>query len=103
MGPLARELLPLPHEDGHGGREADPGDALEVEEPGQEHTELVGRRRPLGREPPMLGELAVAVETERGLRVADVDGEEHRASESEHRNGSRHIRHDVVRVGCGVR
>jgi hypothetical protein len=83
VGPLPRELLPLAHEDGHGRREADPFDALEVEEPGEEHAELVRGARPLGREAPVVGELAVAVETERGLGVADIDGEEHRASESE--------------------
>ena len=31
----------------------------------------------------MIDELAAAIETERRLRVADIDGEEHRASESE--------------------
>ena len=76
-----------------------PSTLVEVEEAAEEHAELVGGARPLGGEAPVVGQTAVAVETERGLRVADVDGEEHRASESE----LGRMRHGVVRVGGGVR
>ena len=75
MRPLGCERLPFAHENGHRRREADPVDALEVEQPAEEDAELVRRARPLGREPPVVDELAAAIEAERGLRVADVDGE----------------------------
>ena len=83
MRPLGRERLPFAHENGHGRRKADPVDTLEVEQAAEEDAELVRRARALGGEPPVVDELASAIEAERGLRVADVDGEEHRASESE--------------------
>ena len=81
--PLPRELLPLADEHRHGAHQADPVDALEVEKPAKKHAELVGSARALGREPPVIRELAVAVLAEHRLRVADVDRQEHRGSESE--------------------
>jgi len=39
---------------------------------------LVRGARPLGREPPVVDELTVPKDAERGLRIADVDGEKHR-------------------------
>ena len=82
MRPLRRERLPLAHENGHGRREADPVDALEVEQAAEEDAELVRGARALGGEPPVVDELASAIEAERGLRVADVDGEKHRVGAS---------------------
>ena len=60
-----------------------PSTLVEVQQAIQENTELVGRRRPLGRDAPVVAENAVRIEAENGLRVADVDGEQHRPSESE--------------------
>ncbi len=103
--PLAGEFLPLADEDGHGAREADPVDALEIEESGEEHAELIGRARALGGEPPVICELAVAVQAKRRLRVAHIDRKEHRAevNQSAIRIGSRNPPHEVVRWRGGVR
>ncbi len=77
--PLPCERLPLAdqHRDGRG--KADPVDVVEVEQAAQQDAELVGGRGALGGQPPVVRQLGVRVQTERGLRVADVDGEEHRA------------------------
>ncbi len=75
--PLRREDLPFTEQDRHGRRETDPVDALEVEEAGEQHAELVGGAGALGREPPVFDELTLTEEAERRLRVADVDSEEH--------------------------
>jgi hypothetical protein len=77
VSPLRRELLPLAQQHRHRRREADAVDTVEVEEPCEEDAELVRRARALRGQPPVVGELTVLKEAERGLRVADVDGEEH--------------------------
>ena len=65
LRPLRRERLPLPDEHGHGAGEADPVDGVEVEQPGEDDAELVGGRRALRREAPVVRELAAGVEAER--------------------------------------
>src|SRR4029450_4415510 len=75
--PLAGELLPLAHEDRHGGGQADAVDALEVEKSGEEHAELVARARALSCKTPVICELAVAIQPEHRLRVAHIDRKEH--------------------------
>ena len=60
-----------------------PSTLVEVQQAAEQNAELVGSRRALGGDPPVVTESVVRVEAESGLRVADVDGEQHRASESE--------------------
>ena len=55
-----------------------PVDAVEVEHPAEQHTELVPRARALRGEAPVVVEAVAVVEPEDGLGVADVDGEQHR-------------------------
>ena len=77
LGPPGGEALPLADEGRDGRPEADAVDPIEVEHAREQHPELVARPAALGREAPVLLELRVAVEPEDGLRVADVDREEH--------------------------
>ena len=81
--PAAGEPLPFPKEERDGGREADAVDGIGVEEPAEKHDELVPRPAPVRGDPPVVGESLALEEPENGLRVADIDGEEHAASESE--------------------
>ncbi len=88
MRPLRGQRFPLAHEHGNRRGETDAVDALEVEQAAEEHSQLVGRARLLRREPPVIHELLAPVETERRLGIADVDSEQHRASESDRRRRS---------------
>ena len=72
-----REPLPLADDGRHGRREADAVDGVRVEQAAEEHAELVTRSRALGREAPVVAQALAVVQPEHGLRVADVDGEEH--------------------------
>src|SRR5262249_42853230 len=60
------------------GGEADPVDRVQVEQAAQQDAELVTGTGPLGREPPVIAEPVVGEEPQYGLRVSDVDGEQHR-------------------------
>ena len=71
--------LPLADDARHRRRETDAVDRVGVEQPAEEHAELVAGARALGREPPVVGEPLALEEAEDGLRVADVDREQHRA------------------------
>ena len=82
MCPPLRETLPLAKEHRDGRREADRVDRVGIEEPAEEHGQLVAGARRVGREPPVVGQPLAVVEPEDGLRVADVDCEEHGASVS---------------------
>jgi len=52
---------------------------VEVDERPQHHGELVARVRAIGADPELLGQRRAVEEPEDGLRVADVDREEHGA------------------------
>ena len=84
LRPALRDPLPLALERGHGGREADPVDVLEVEGRGERDAELVAGAAAIGGEPEAVGELVAPKEAEHRLRVADVDGQEHRPSVPRH-------------------
>ena len=75
--PALRELLVLADEPRHRRGEADAGERPEVEQAAEERAELVAGAVRLGREPPVLGEAVAVVEPEGGLRVPDVDREQH--------------------------
>ncbi len=54
-----------------------PSTASRSSRPPTQDRQLVAGSLRLGREAPVLAELLALVEAERGLRVADVDGEQH--------------------------
>ena len=58
--------------------ERDPIECLEVEQPAEEDTQFVSGPLRLGRDPPVVGEPLAVEEAEGGLRVPDVDREQHR-------------------------
>ena len=64
----------------HGRRETDSLDVLQVEQRRQRDAELVAGPIAVGGEPKMIDELLVPIETEGGLRVPDVDSEQHGAT-----------------------
>ena len=77
MRPPPRKALPLAEEERDGRREADPVDRIGVEQPTEEDDELVAGAGPVGGDAPVVGKPLAVEEAEHGLRVADVDGEEH--------------------------
>src|ERR1700746_4186872 len=79
MCPPLGHVLVLADEPRHRRREADALELLQVEEIAQERTELVACAMRLGRDAPALAECVPVVQTEDGLRVPDVDREQHRA------------------------
>ena len=79
--PALGERLVLAHELRHRSSESDdPVERREVDERAQHHRELVGRVRGIGADAELLGEALAVEQTEDGLRVADVDREQHRAA-----------------------
>jgi hypothetical protein len=80
LHPPPGDVLVLRHEPRHGRGEADPVDRAEVDEVCEQRPELVPRALSLGGDPPALAELRPVVEPEDGLRVADVDREQHRGA-----------------------
>src|SRR5437588_2632381 len=80
LRPALRELLVLAHEPRHRRGEADAGERAEVEEAPVERAELVAGAVRLGRDSPVLRQAIGVVEPEDGLRVPDVDREQHAAS-----------------------
>ena len=77
LRPALAELLVLADEPRHRAGEADTGERPEVEQAAEERAELVAGAVRLGREPPVLGQAVAVVEPEGGLRVPDVDREQH--------------------------
>ena len=55
-----------------------PSSALQLEERAQHHGQLVRRVLRIGADPELIGEELAVEQPEDGLRVADVDGEQHR-------------------------
>ena len=82
-GPALGERLVLAHEQRHRRAEDDPVERLQVDERPQQHRELVAGVGAVGADAELLGQRRAVEQAEDGLRVPDVDREQHGARVSD--------------------